>query len=213
MARRHRNESKSNTERPPVKTDGPRLFIAAPLPPAVTDQLGHLIDDLSSRELPVRWTATNAMHLTLHFIGEVPPERAELLRMSFANLAPRLGPIKLRTGGTGVFPNPRRPRVLWVGVDGQTDRLASLRDAIGVMLDRLDVEVESGRFRPHLTLGRARDGVDQLFAYQLQQAFESSSVQEIVASPVEFTVDDVVLYRSHLEKSGARYEPLASVRL
>ncbi len=213
MAKRHRSEANPKPERPVSKPEGPRLFIAAPLPPAVTDQLGHLIDDLSSRELPVRWTAANAFHLTLHFIGEVPQERAELLRMSFANLSPRTGQIRVRTGRLGTFPNPKRPRVLWVGLDGQVDKLAALRDEVGTMLTRQNVEVEEGAFRPHLTLGRARDTVDKIFPYQLSEAYKSTSVREIVDTPIEFSVSEVILYRSHLEKSGARYEELASVKL
>jgi 2'-5' RNA ligase len=213
MAKRHRSEPNPKPERPASKPDGPRLFIAAPLPPAVTDQLGHLIDDLSSRELPVRWTAPNAFHLTFHFIGEVPQERAELLRMSFANLSPRTGQIKVRTGRLGAFPNEKRPRVLWVGLDGQVDKLAALRDEIGTMLTRQNVEVEESSFRPHLTLGRARDTVDKIFPYHLSEAYKSTSVREIVNAPVDFSVSEVILYRSHLEKSGARYEELASVKL
>jgi 2'-5' RNA ligase len=153
------------------------------------------------------------MHLTLQFVGEIPSERAELLRMSFANFKPQSGAIKLRTGKLGVFPNEKRPRILWIGLDGQTDKLDSLQREVGVVLDRLKFETEERSFRPHLTLGRARDTVDQLFPYQLSEAFKASSVQEIVSHPVEFTISDLTLFRSHLEKSGARYESLATVRL
>jgi len=213
MAKRSRSTPSTKPERPAPKPEGPRLFIAAPLPTAVTDQLGHLIDDLSSRELPVRWTAPNAFHLTFQFIGEVPLERAELIRMSFANLSPRTGPIKTRTGRLGAFPGEKRPRVLWVGLDGQIDKLAALRDEIGAMLTRQNIEIETGPYKPHLTIGRARDTVDRLFPYQLSEAYKSSSVREIIETPVEFSVSEVILYRSHLEKSGARYEEMASIRL
>jgi len=213
MAKRTRPTTNPRPERTEPKSEGPRLFIAAPLPGPVLDHLGHLLDDLSSRGLPVRWTAPNALHLTLHFIGETPIERAELLRMSFANLSLPLGPIRLHTGRLGVFPNPKRPRVVWIGLAGQTDRLNDLHRETGRILDKLAHEREERSFRPHLTLGRARDSVDQLFPYQLTQAFEASSVQEIVAHPAEFTISEVTLFRSHLEKSGARYEALASVRL
>jgi 2'-5' RNA ligase len=64
-----------------------------------------------------------------------------------------------------------------------------------------------------LTLGRARDSVDRLFPYQLGEAYHATSVQEIVNHSIEFTVSELALYRSHLEKSGARYESLANIRL
>ena len=213
MARRDRTQSNPKPERAGAKPEGPRLFIAAPLPNLALDHLGHLLDDLSSRNLPVRWTAQNALHLTLHFIGEVPTERAELLRMSFANLAPKTGSIKVSSGNLGVFPNQKRPRVIWIGLDGQTDKLKELHRTTAAMLDRLNFPVEERSFRPHLTLGRARDSVDQLFPYQLSEAFQASSVREIIDHPVEFTISELTLFRSHLEKSGARYEPLATIRL
>jgi 2'-5' RNA ligase len=183
------------------------------LPNAVLDHLGHLLDDLSSRDLPVRWTAPNALHLTLNFIGEVSTERAELLRMSFANLAPKSGTIRLRTGKLGAFPDKKRPRILWIGLEGQTDRLHMLHDDVETMLERLGLPVEERALRPHLTLGRARDSVDRLFPYQLGEAYHATSVQEIVDHSIEFTVSELALYRSHLEKSGARYESLANIRL
>jgi 2'-5' RNA ligase len=213
MARRDRTQANPKPERSNAKPEGPRLFIAAPLPNAVLDHLGHLLDDLSSRNLPVRWVAPNALHLTLHFIGEVPIERAELLRMSFANLTPKTGQARLATGGLGVFPNQKRPRVIWIGLNGQTDRLTELYNTVGGLLDRLDIPTEDRSFRPHLTLGRARDTVDQLFPYQLGEAFQTSSIREIVDHPIEFTISELILYRSHLEKSGARYESLATIRL
>ncbi len=213
MAKQQRPAPTPKPERPAPKPEGPRLFIAAPLPPAVTDQLGHLIEDLSSRDLPVRWTAPNALHLTFHFIGEVPQERAELLRMSFANLSPRIGPIKLKTSRLGAFPSQKRPRVIWIGLDGQIDKVAALRDEIGVMLERQDIEIETGAYKAHLTLGRARDTVDRIFPYKLNEASKSPSVREIVDASVEFTISEAILYRSRLERSGARYEELASIRL
>jgi RNA 2',3'-cyclic 3'-phosphodiesterase len=213
MARRTPNQPNVKSERPQKKQEGPRLFIASALPTPVIDHLGHLLEDLSNRELPVRWTAPNALHLTMHFIGEVSTERAELLRMAFANLAPKSGSMRLRTGKLGVFPDQKRPRILWIGVEGQTDRLHALHTEVGTMLERNNVPVEARSLRPHLTIGRARDSVDRLFPYQLGEAYHASSVQEIVDHPVEFTISDVTLFRSHLEKSGARYEALATVRL
>ena len=213
MARRTRNQQNVKSERPEKKPEGPRLFIASTLPASVVDHLGHLLEDLSSRELPVRWTAPNSLHLTLHFIGEVPLERAELLRMSFANLAPKSGTIRLRTGKLGAFPTEKRPRILWIGLDGQTDRLNALHTEVETMLQRFDVPIEERALRPHLTLGRARDSVDRLFPYQLGEAYHTSSVQEIVNHPVEFTISEVTLFRSHLEKKGARHEALATIHL
>lgn len=211
MARSNKRTTSAPGDRSANRPECPRLFIAAPLPPAVRDHLGQLTDDLSARDLPVRWTATAALHLTFHFVGEVPPERAELIRLAFANFTLPVGPIRLRTAELGSFPNPKRPRVIWIGLRGATDRLSDVHQRTGDLLTRLDVDHDDRGFRPHVTLGRAREGVDALFGFQLASAMKSPSVEELIAHPVEFSIGEVHLYRSHLERSGARYESLARV--
>src|SRR5699024_4253159 len=73
-------------ERPPEESvETPwRLFIAVPVPDDVRDFMGEIIADLKREGWPVRWTNTDNAHLTLHFLGDTPPEHAELLRFALA---------------------------------------------------------------------------------------------------------------------------------
>lgn len=146
--------------RPPDR-DAPggsrRLFLAVPLPPPVRELVADLVADLAADGWPVRWVAAESAHLTLHFLGETVPERAELLRLALPSVVARHAPFALRTAGLGVFPNLRRPRVLWLGLHGPAHRLETLRADLAAALDGLGFPVETGPFRPHLTLGRVRN--------------------------------------------------------
>lgn len=161
----------------------------------------------------MRWVSADTAHITLHFLGDVSPERAELLRLALPGFINRHDRFRLRTADLGVFPNQKRPRVVWLGLYGPAHRLVALRSDLGRMLAELEFEVDSGPFHPHVTLGRVRDVRDQpvrdlpgKIVERLRQEVESGRASAANAIPVP--VDEVVLYRSLLGKDGPTYEAL-----
>ncbi len=107
-----------------------RLFIAVPMPTEAVELVDQVVGELSTNDWPVRWVAPDTVHLTLHFLGDVSPERAQLLRLALTPVIARHESFTIKTGGLGVFPDPRRPRVIWLGLEGQTQRLATLSCAV-----------------------------------------------------------------------------------
>ncbi|MCH8200245.1 MAG: RNA 2',3'-cyclic phosphodiesterase, partial [Chloroflexi bacterium] len=104
-----------------------RLFVAIELPEQVRVALGASIERLrSSLGGAYRWVRPEAVHLTLRFLGDVEPERvAELAAALEAAVGP-LAAFELRLDGTGVFPNPRAPSVVWAGLGGESAALVRL---------------------------------------------------------------------------------------
>jgi 2'-5' RNA ligase len=190
-----------------------RLFIAAPISQDVRGRMHELVAMLSGADLPIRWVDPAISHITLHFLGETEPERAELLRMSLASVNLRTGPIQLETSRIGAFPDERRPRVVWLGLRGQTDKLGYAHLQFARMLQGLGFETETRAFNPHITLGRARDNPPGDFPARLNAVIASKVITKFMANPVRFTVDEIGLYRSHLEKTGPRYERVSVVPL
>ena len=186
-----------------------RLFIAVPLPPAVMERLGMISTRLADRNWPVRWTDPANAHLTLHFLGEVDSTRAELIRMALPGEAAKHQAFTLHTGGLGVFPDRKKPRVLWMGLDGETERLTALHAGVGTMLEQLDFEVEQRPYSPHITLGRLREQIGAERGMTIWTTLRGFQLGEPLAVPV----DEVILYRSHLSHTGSRYEPLATAKL
>jgi 2'-5' RNA ligase len=210
-------------QRPPDRPGGApadadanwRLFLAVPVPDDVRELVASLTDELAARDWPVRWVTAGSAHLTLHFLGETPPERAELLRLGLPAVVSRHQPFNLRTAGLGVFPNQRRPRVLWLGLHGPVHRLNTLQQSIGGALRDLDFAPDDGEFHPHITLGRVRDsGTPAMPLRELPEqirhllALRGIDAPEAPA-PRPLPVQEVELVRSHLSHAGARYETIA----
>jgi 2'-5' RNA ligase len=181
-----------------------RLFVAIDIPEEVRSALGELIKSLRDTCRDARWARLAGLHVTLKFIGETPSERVEDLKSALANIHPR-DPIAINFCGLGFFPNARRPRVLWAGVEAGPD-LASLAAAVEKALSPAGIQHEDRKFSPHLTLARFKEsaGVDAL-----QVAIEKSG-------PLKFggaTATDFHLYQSILKPGGAEYTRLATFSL
>ncbi|MGI8643401.1 MAG: RNA 2',3'-cyclic phosphodiesterase [Thermomicrobiales bacterium] len=183
--------------------------MAVPLPPAVLERVGSLVEALRRHDWPVRWSDPNAAHITLHFIGEVPPERAELLRLALPGSVADQQVFNLRTAEPSVFPNLRRPRVLWLGLHGPTHRLETLHGAVTETLQELDFPPDPKAFHPHITLGRVRDAQNTPTRHlpeAIRQAFEEEAARN--REPIGIPVDEIVLMCSILGRDGARHEPV-----
>jgi RNA 2',3'-cyclic 3'-phosphodiesterase len=219
--RRRRPKAPTPTkQRPPAETvdTRPRLFVAVPLPPVVIEKVATVTASLQQEEWPVRWTTAGSAHMTLHFLGEIEPERARLIEMALAPVVAEHAGFDLRTADLGVFPTMKRPRVIWLGVYGPAHRLATLRDSIGALLEEFEIPMEAKEFHPHITLGRVRDtrktSVRDLpgqIRARLEQAAATGEVSH--KDPLPIPVREVLLVRSHLGKDGPRYETLASYPL
>src|SRR5215216_1819930 len=146
--------------RPPAPDaiDAPwRLFLAVCLPQDVQHLVAEEIATFEAEGWPVRWVQPETSHLTLHFLGETERERAELIRLALPDVVAAHTPFDLRTAALGVFPNFRRPRVLWLGLHGPVHRLQTLHQDIGRALQGLGFSIGDEPYHPHITLGRVRN--------------------------------------------------------
>ncbi len=213
MSPRARSASESRPASAPAG-DRWRLFVAVSLPDAVQTLVGALTAEFAAEGWPVRWVAADGAHLTLHFLGEVAPERAALIRLALPAVATRHQRFDLRTNGLGVFPNPRRPRVIWLGLHGPAHRLASLHRDLGETLVELGLTVDLKPLHPHITLGRVRNqGTAAVPLRDLPDALRgrlADSGPDAAPPPPSqpLPVREIVLVRSHLGREGARYETL-----
>lgn len=209
-------------ERPPAPdaVDTPwRLFLAVPLPDDVQELVAEQIASLEKERWPVRWVEPEGAHLTLHFLGETPPERAELLRIALPAAVARHAPFDLRTAAFGVFPGFRAPRVLWLGLHGPVHRLETLQRELGRTLEGLELPVSEEPYHPHITLGRVRKGQDLKQQIRgipdaIKRRFVDAESGAAIAPPSRpVPVREVLLMRSHLGKEGARYETVGTYPL
>lgn len=187
-----------------------RAFIAVTLPPEVRHFLTGLQRKVKqTADVPVKWVETENLHLTLAFLGNVDEAKMPDISKALHAAASGVRPLTLKVAGLGVFPSPRRPRIVWAGLTGDVPELQRLQRAIVDCLGPLGFSPDDKPFRPHLTLGRVRDSASSAQSETLGKA-----VAEMATTGEQsFSVADVHLIKSHLTGSGPIYTVIGSVKL
>lgn len=176
-----------------------RTFIAVPLPDSVLAEFGKLNRQMRSLSRDVKWVRPESIHLTLKFLGNLEPEALDRVFTAVERcFQSRWEKFSLTVGGLGAFPNFRRPRVLWVGVQGDGyEYLLRLQQQIETELAEEGFEKEKRKFSPHLTVGRVK------FAGHLEELLKS--FMEYPFPEMNFIVERVQIMRSELKPDGAVY--------
>lgn len=187
-----------------------RLFVALEPPDPVRRRIAALAAELrraSGRAAEdLRWVPPENVHVTLQFLGAVPEERVSGVIGAVEAAAAASRPLSLQMKGAGGFPNARRPRVVWLGLEGEVAPLTALAEDLGRRLSPLGFSPEARPFSAHLTLARARDarGVGGLGG-----ALAAAALGEGVA----WRAGEVTLFESHLSPHGPRYEAIGRAPL
>jgi len=170
----------------------PRLFVAIDLPDPVKDALLALKED----DLPPgRWTKRAGLHLTLHFIGNVPEAVADAYQDVLKKVD--VPAFDLTVGGVGQFPIEDRAKMIWAGVDN-TPELRALHEATGEALQEEGFIREKRRYLPHITLMR--------FRKPLRRGLATKWIEEHITLYIEPTrINEFILYESELTDRGAIY--------
>lgn len=184
-----------------------RLFVAIEVGPEVRAALRTAQDRCRAARFPLRPVALAGAHLTLRFLGDTESALVPALGATLRTVAAAHGPFALHTAAPGVFPNARRPRVLWLGLDGEVARLLALQRATEAALVDCGMPREDRPFRPHLTVGRLANSPSPPVA---QTAALLASLP-VTAAPLPVTA--IHLIRSLLGPGGARYTTLVTAPL
>ena len=133
-----------------------RLFFAVDPPAHAVADLGGVLTLLRDVPGAPRWSTSDRWHLTLLFLGDVPPDRVVDLVAAAAPAVADAPAMRLRLAGGGRFGSLRRPQVAWAGLDGDVTPLSELAARLAAAARGLRLPVEDRPFRAHLTLGRWR---------------------------------------------------------
>jgi 2'-5' RNA ligase len=188
-----------------------RTFIAIELDESIKESLTKLQERLKSQvpQGSVRWVRPEGIHLTLKFLGDVPADQIGEITKALERSCQGLAPFSFSCGGLGCFPNLKRPRVVWVGIQEETGTLAQLKKAIEENVATLGYPPEKRTFSPHLTLGRAQRRISSGDQRRLGELVGASEIGILS----QMQVKSVNLMRSDLRPSGAVYTRLAEVEL
>ena len=186
-----------------------RLFVAVDLPENVREALGRIQNGLRQRDLTgLRWVRPQGIHLTLKFLGETPAERVPAIEGALAAAVRGAEPFRLALGTPGTFGGRRGPRVVWLDITGEVERLGGLQGAVEGAMVEVGLAPEERGYSPHLTLARVpqppRPGTAEMI---------SRALAAVEPPRAEFEVREIVLMRSRLQPGGAVYERLAGFSL
>ena len=178
-----------------------RLFLAVPVEQDILDTLVKAADRLRESRAPVRWVRPEGMHLTVKFLGDTDRGKVQPLIQGLSRECMGVEPFPISVIGIGAYPNLRRPRVIWAGVDEPSRTLLRLYEAVEDVCAPLGWEREKRKFSPHITVGRVKGNINM---DRLAQAV--GNMEEVLLG--KQVVESLVLYSSELKPGGAVYETI-----
>ena len=183
-----------------------RLFIAIEIPEDIKKLITEVQGKIKASGVNANWTRPEGVHFTLKFFGEVPESKVGTIMTGLTSACKGINTFQLEISNAGAFPNIRNPRVIWLGISGDTGPLAKIQVSIEEGMANLGFEREKRKFSPHLTLARikflrAKDN--------WQKALENVKDIKFPA----FIADHVSLMKSELNPSGAVYTEIGRIAL
>jgi 2'-5' RNA ligase len=185
-----------------------RLFIALALPKPAHERVRAAQVAARGAGFDARWVAPELAHLTLKFLGDTDPSRVNPLATRLRDIVLEHARFTIGTGSLGAFPNPQRPRILWLGLAGDLAPLHGLYGAIDAGLAPIGFPREARPFRPHLTLGRLHE---RSTAPPREALARAQNTLGNTMLPIPVT--EVLLMRSELGRGGPRYTTVDSFPL
>lgn len=181
-------------------TDTARLFIAINLPDAIKNTLQEAQEALNDKLNKIAWVKPDNIHLTLKFLGDTPIDKINSIISVLDNIAAGFTNFELMLDTTGVFPDFRRPRIVWVGLSVENSKLQDLAGIINNKLSSFGFEKEIRAFVAHLTIGRVK--------FIKEKQFFENAVKNFKPEALKFAACGISLYKSTLNPKGAVYEQL-----
>ena len=175
-----------------------RLFVAIPIPAELTAAL----TSFSSGVRGARWVRPEGMHITLFFAGETDREQASDLDVELNHIS--MPSFDLRCNHFGYFERGSKIKSIWAGVEN-SEALLYLQGRVEAAAVRAGFQREERKYKPHITLARLNHG-------RAEDVGQWIATHDAM-SPMTITVDKFTLYRSHLAREGAIYEPLVEYEL
>ena len=176
-------------------------FLAVPLPGHIKELLTQWRDLLEPR-LPFKsWVHPQDLHITLFFLGNASFSQINSVKQEVSEAVKQHSAFQLELNGIGTFGQKESPRIFWGGVN-KSEQLVNLQKDISKACERSGFKIESRPYNPHITMARK---------WTSEQPFSIGNAEKIVFPKEEFsafTVDKVVLYQTHLERTP-KYQPLS----
>ena len=174
-----------------------RTFLSIPVPNEVHSLMDKLQNTVNTNGAIVNWIRKGNIHLTLKFIGDVPEDDVDMVSNTIKNIISSSNSVQLQISDTGCFPKKTRPRILWLGINGDLTPLQDIVNNINDALDPLGYPKENKEYVPHLTLARIK--------YPQKNTPDISSFLNAEYEPIKLQTNKIHFMRSELFFKGSVY--------
>lgn len=179
-----------------------RIFVAVDISDEARYKVAGYTANLKNKfsNVKVGWDRPEKLHLTLKFLGDTNDEQLEKLKEICMKISTEFSNIKFQLSATGIFPSPRKARILWLGVKGEVEKLQKINAILETECRRIGFKKEKRDYKPHLTIGRIRQPhkARELAKAHLENNFE----------PVGFEVSEIVIVESKIQPTGSVYSKI-----
>ena len=180
-----------------------RTFFAIEIPEKQKNDIGELQRELKKTGAGIAWVRPENIHITLKFLGEIADDRLSVIYGVAEKLCLSLGGFPIEISETGVFPDNKRPRIVWVGIRGGKTELKGVAEGLEIGLTREGFPREERPFKPHITIGRIKSPQNVPAAM--------ARLREIPFETDRYGAAEIVVMKSELKPGGAVYTPLRKI--
>lgn len=177
-----------------------RIFTAFELPEKIKDEIYKIVSEKGPKISGVKWVERENLHITCKFLGEINEKQLEELISKLQEKLNKGEKVRISITNFGCFPNFRNPRVLWLGVQGEVDRLQKIWATLEEISKNLKIGEREKDYVPHVTLGRVKSPI-------------SLDKDWIKYSSKEFEITHLTVFQSTLTPSGPIYKSIAKIGL
>ncbi len=174
-----------------------RTFISVPVPQSVFAVRNSLKETVVTKGAKIKWIPNDNYHLTLKFIGDMPEDEVEKVNQVIKNTISQHSSMSMSISGTGCFPKKERPRIFWVGINGDLSPLQSMVTDLNDALDPMGYPKETKEFVPHLTIARVK--------YPQKHTPDITPYLDADYEPIPFEINKIHFMRSQLFFKGSVY--------
>ncbi len=184
-----------------------RAFIAIPVDENVRDLASSIVKNLATAGADVKWVEPENLHLTLKFLGNISTDMLDQISSVIQEAVAGINQFEVTVDGIGAFPGGKKPlRVIWLGVSDKSGLMEKISLGIEEGCKNLGFKSEERGFKPHLTIGRVRQGSQNLSKLR-------SAISSVEFNPLKLSIDRVNLMRSELSPRGPTYTVLRTFGL
>jgi 2'-5' RNA ligase len=183
-----------------------RAFIAIELNKEIQQFLCNIQNDFKKLRPDVKWVRPENIHLTLRFLGNIDQEHINNIKNILIQTSQKHSIFDIELSDIGAFPKKEFPRVIWVGIGKNKDRLTRIAAELEEEIQKIGIPKESREFHPHITIGRVRSNLNRSC---LIDKLKNAAITD---KPL-YLVERLTLFKSTLTPAGPIHEVLTQTSL